>query len=407
MPEDNGHRKEKQPPARMSRIVPGRPGRPSFSLDALRERVERQFQEETADRTDILLDLDTAAKRRELLVEVMDYVLAVEAITLTERDRRTLIDRAYGNLFSFGPLHDYLRDERVTEITVNGPADIHVRHGMGKLTPVEAAFDDRVHLEDILRRVLAMGGAVLSDDSPFLEVGVTLEGRTIRIGVIAPPISPDYSLEIRLHPRQPVTLDDLHERFDAVPPQVATLLKTILAAGRGLLIVGDAGLGKTTLAGALVHTLPPGARLCVVERAAEMHVPDHVARRAPMLAPPGSTFVDEIQNALDEKPDWLIVDEIRGDESAAVHAALMGEQPPRYLWVFRGDSQPDRLRSALSMVIRKHEPAIAQPDIHRALVRCLPVVAAFKRIGGVPRLHLIAEWVPNGEALDLHALMMD
>ena len=104
---------------------------------------------------------------------------------------------------------------------------------------------------------------------------------------------------------------------------------------------------------------------------------------------------------LDDSPTWLLVDEIRGDESAAVHAALTCDDGPRYLWVFRGASQPDRLRSALGMVIRKHDPAIDQQVIHRALARRLPFVAAVKRFGNTPHLHLIAEWIQSGEALDL------
>jgi pilus assembly protein CpaF len=401
----NGRRREQQPPADISPIVPGRSGRPSFSIEALRERVERQFQEETAHRADILLDLDTPEKRRDLLVDVLDYVLGVEAVTISERDRRTLLDKAYRNLFSFGPLDDYLRDDSVTEITINGPYDIHVRRGMDRLGPVEASFDDRVHLESILERVLAVGSATLGS-SPFLETGVILAGRAARIGLIAPPISPDYSLEIRLHPRTQLTLADLDARFHAVPSDAAALLGAILAGGHGLLIVGDVGLGKTTLAAALAHTLPADASVYAVERAAEMHLPDHVTRCVPVLTETGSTFADEIQRALDDSPTWLLVDEIRGDESAAVHAALTRDDAPHYLWVFRGASQPDRLRSALGMVIRKHNPAIEQQVIHSALTRHLPFVAAFKRIGTTPRLHLVAEWVPSGDALDLRPLLV-
>ncbi len=139
-----------------------------------------------------------------------------------------------------------------------------------------------------------------------------------------------------------------------------------------------------------------------------MSLPGHVTRRVPILTRPGSTFSSEIQRALDESPapDWLIIDEIRGDESAAVHAALTRDDAPRYLWVFRGASQVDRLRSALGMVIRKHNPAIDQQVIHSALARHLPFVAAFKRIRNTPRLHLIAEWVQSGEALDLRPLLV-
>lgn len=392
---NNGYQNEPRPPAEVSPIVPGRPGRPNYSLEALRERVEREFQEETAHRTDILLDLDTEEKRRAMLAEVADYVLAVEAITITAHDRRRLIDRAYGNLFAFGPLDTYVNDDTVTAIMVNGPGDIHIQRGLGKLEAARVTFDDAHHLEGVLTRVLATGGAVLPQDDPFLEVGVTLNRRMARLSLVAPPIAPQYSLDMRLQPRQPVTLTDLTTRFGVVPDPAARLLAAILSAGYGLLIVGDAGLGKTTLAGALAHMLPETEIICAVERAVEMHLPPFIIRhrvQPPGLGESGRTFGDEIQAALDEAPNWLVVDEIRGDEAAAIWEALKREDAPRYLWVFRGDSQADRLRSALGMVIRKSQPTVEPDAIYTALARHLPFVAALKLMDGTPRLQ-VSEWV--------------
>lgn len=387
--DDNGHHDD-PPPGNLSPIMPGRAGRPSYSLEALRERVERQFQDETAARDDILRELDTDEKRRAMLGEVTDYVLAVEAVTLSPQDRNTLIETAYRNLFSFGPLDGYLDDEAITEITANGPYNVHVRHGLGPMQSVSAAFDDRVHLAEIVERIAALHGV---KPGAFLEIGVTLKGRPARMSVIAPPVSAEYSLAIRLHPRQPLTLQDLHTRFRAVPPQAAALLSAILRAGHGLLIVGDVGQGKTTLASALIHTLPDTARITVVERAAEMVLPERVTRHSPA---PGGAFADAITSALDESPDWLVLDEIRGDESAAIWDALTRDPAPRLLWVFRGSPQPARLRSALNMLIRKTHPALPQETLYHALARHLPFVAAFKTIAGSPRLQQVIEMTPKG-----------
>ncbi|MBN1558161.1 MAG: Flp pilus assembly complex ATPase component TadA [Lentisphaerae bacterium] len=399
---DNGRRDEHQPPG-ISPIVPGRTGRPSFSLEALRERVERQFKEETAGRDDILLELDTEERRRAMLREVADYVLTMEAITLSARDKSALIESAYRSLFTFGPLDDYANDDAVTEITIIGPREIHIRRGTGQLEPVAEAFDDRAHLAGTLERVLAGSGVSLSHAGPFLETGVMIQGRPARIGLIGPPVNPDYSLTIRLHPRQPVSLNDLHARLEMLPPQAVSLLRAILVGGHGLLIVGDAGQGKTTLAGALARSLPPTPSVTVIERAAEIWLPDFITRRIPIPPGPdmpGTDFAATLRAALDESTGWLIVDDIRGDESAAVWDALTHQNAPHYLWVFRGDTRPDRLRSALGMVIRKQHPAVEQRDIHRALAARLPFVAALRPNRGAPRLGLIAEWVLDGPADD-------
>lgn len=403
MPDDstngsNGKRDKKPPVPGVSPIVPGRPGRPSFSLDALRERIEGQFNDETANRTDILLDLDTEEKRRDALAEVADYVLAVEAVTLTPADRKRLIDRAYVNLFSFGPLDDLFHDDTVTEITINGPYTIHVRRGLGEMTPVEFAFDDVYHLESILQRVIATAGIVLS--GPFHESGVVILGRPARLSIIGPPVRTDYSVELRLHPQKPVTLEALHSRFGMLPPQAITLLRAILGGEHGLLIVGDVSLGKTTLANALLHTLDTltgGERpLAAVERAAEMHLPPSAARHTTnytTTADPAEGFITAFTAALDAYPTWLAVDEIRGDEAPALWDALTRADPPHYVWVFRGSRQPDRLKSALEMVIRKHVSAVPQSEIHRALAARLPFVATLKRRDGSPTLDTISEWV--------------
>jgi type IV secretory pathway ATPase VirB11/archaellum biosynthesis ATPase len=398
---DNGHHND-DPPADISPIRPGRGGRPSYSVDALRETVERQFHAETADRADILHELDTEDKRRALLREIMEYVAALESISLTPHDQAALLDKAYRNLFGFGPLDTYLADDTVTEITINGPRRIHVRHHMGDLTRIDAAFDDRDQLASILARVLAPAGIAL-DEEPFLETGLQLADRPARLTLVGPPINPQYNLELRLHPRHPHTLAALHTRFHAVPPQAADLLRAILGAGHGLLIVGTAGMGKTTLAGALAHHLPADQAVSAVERAREMHLPDHITRRAvipPGADDPGADFATQIAAALNDAPAWLLLDEMRGDESAAAWDALTRANAPRYLWTFRGSSMTKRLYSALSVVFRKHHPALPQIDIDRALAHHLPFVAALKRVDGAPRLHLIAEWVLADQGAD-------
>ena len=393
-----------------SPIIPGRPGRPSYSLDALRELVERQFIDETANRADILLELDDAAKRRALIAEVADYVLAIEAITLSAADRRRLIEQAYRNLFTFGPLEPLLQDEHVTEIVIDGPHQVRARWGLGKLQATEITFDDIYHLEGVLQRALSTVGAALRPDSPFLELGVQLLGRAARLSVATPPVSAQYMLEMRLHPRQGLTLEALAER-GALSAQVIALLRAVVQGGHGLLIVGEAGTGKTTLAAALSHALPTEAPALAVQRAAEMHLPPHIAPRLP--APPtpqtpAQPFGDVLSAALAETPAWLLVDEVRGDdEAAALWDALNREGLPRYLWTFRAPPQPERLKSALGMAIRRAAPTAPQTAINRALAERLPFVVTLRREGKRARVETVAEWTlgDGGETLALRPLL--
>lgn len=372
-------------PPRLSPVVPGRAGRVRYSLDALRERIERQFYDETAHRADILAELDGPEAQRALVREVMDYVLAVEGVRLAPADRAALLDAAHRHLFTFGPLDDLLADETITEVTIDGPDRIHVRRGAGSLVRVPAAFEDGAHLARVLARLLAAAGAALTPDAPLVEVGATLAGRRARIAAVGPPVSAGISATIRLHPREPLPLDAL------VPPGAADLLRAILAAGHGLLIVGDGGTGKTTLAGALIAALSADARLATVERAAELPLPADAARHVPAPDDPDG-LAEAVRAALDESPVWLAIDELRGGDSVAAWEALSHPDAPRALWLLRGDPSPERLRGALLMLLRRANPSVDEAALHRLVADRLPFVAGLRVVEGVPRLTLVAEW---------------
>ncbi len=381
------------------------PGNRQISLAALQERIEDEFIAETASRPDILLEAADDAARRNLIREVIDYVLAVDGITLSRADRSTVLDLVYRDLFSFGPLDAYLRDETITELTIDGPERIHVRRGSEEMTPVNVQFEDNTHLERIVQRVLTIAGAQMTDSEPVLEVGAVLTSRPARLTVAAPPYSPMLHVEIRLHPMQAATLDSCISA-GTVDPKAVELLKAIIAAGHGLMIVGDAGSGKTTLLEALLPYLAEGS--ISVERAGELRVPPGIQRFVAL--PSGrdqapTTFAGQILAALEQKPAWLVLDEVRFDESEAMWQALTAEHGPRCLWVFRGTTNPVRLRSAFGMSVRRAQQGIEQEFIHSALLDRLPFVALMGRQDHRVRLLGISEWQrTEGGALTLQSI---
>lgn len=402
-PEQNGAEEPQ-----LSRLLPGRTGRPSISLEALRERVESQFREETAGRDDILAGLDTEESQRALLREVAEYVFAVEAVTPSPAEKQAILEKAYHNLFGFGPLDTLLEDETVSEISIAGPTEVRARRGAGPLELAAIRFDGVAHLEEVLRRALATGGQCLTEENPFVEAGVRLRGRPARISVVGPPVSALLSATIRLHPTRPLTLDKL-VASKLLSPQGATLLRAILKAGQGLLIAGEAGTGKTTLAGALACELGlSGGRIAWVERAAELPLPDGVRRFAAGSSAAQETVADfggALRAALAAAPDWLALDEAHADDVAALWEALSNENAPRYLWTMRAPTRTDRLRSALTMMLHRAGPAIEPETLYRALLRHLPFVVILGRAEGALRLLTVGEWTVEADGLRLCPLL--
>jgi len=362
-------------------------GRRQMSMAALRERIEAQFVEEA--RPDMLLAADSDRARREMIREVAEYVLVVESLHLSRAETLALYDELFANLFRFGPLSPFFEDDTLSEITIDGPDRVYIRHGAADMLQTDRHFEDTEQLARITQRVLSTAGVQFSDAEPFTEVGAALGKRHVRLTIAAPPISPLLHVNIRLHPTQPFTLADLITR-EMVSQAAADQLVSGLHEGRGLMIAGDVGTGKTTLLQALLAELP--AHSAVVERSAELYIsPD-------MEANHGNDFALQIDKALEKHPPWLVLDEIRFDEGRALWAALSSEV--RCLWTFRGATDQNRLRAAFNMSVRRAQPTVEQSAIDTALVDRLPMVALLARRESALRLIMLGIWTRDAAQPD-------
>jgi pilus assembly protein CpaF len=367
----------------------------AISLAGVLERIEAEFNAETGSRIDLFFQADEPT-RRTMIREVADYVLAVESIKLTRADRLAMLDMLYQELFCFGPLESYLSDPTISEINITAPDRVYVRQGAGDMALVDVVFSDALHLERVVQRTLAWAGTRLTENDPFLEVGVPLARRPARLTVTGAPISPTPYIDIRLHSPQPATLESL---ADVLDDSAARLLRAIIAAGHGLMIVGDVGTAKTSLLQALLPLLPAGS--ISVERARELRVPAGLRQFVAIPPAPDHApveFADQIRAALDEHPAWLVLDEVRFDESAAMWSALSAANGPRCLWAFRGAIEPLRLRTAFGMAVRRAQASIDQTAIHNALLNRLPFVALLARIDRQIRLISVGEWQREDES---------
>src|SRR5258708_23083566 len=143
-------------------------------MAAVGEQIEVQFIEETRELSDILVNADEKA-RRELIHDIVDYVLATSSISLSRADKLILLDTAYHDLFGLGALDSFLADEQVTELSIDGPEQVYVRYNAEDMRPVETPFDNSAQLERAIPRVLlANAGVQITEAEPVLEVGAVL-----------------------------------------------------------------------------------------------------------------------------------------------------------------------------------------------------------------------------------------
>ncbi|MCE2399115.1 MAG: CpaF family protein [Gemmatimonadetes bacterium] len=154
-----------------------------------------------------------------------------------------------GHLAPFLPgLRTLLEDPEVSEIMINGPANVWVERG-GRLEPHEAreltaAWLHRAAIH--IARPLGLDPAA----RPILDA--RLEDGS-RVAICTPPASPEVAITIRRFGGRAFTADDL-VRLGSLPEDILEAARSTLASRQNILVSGGTGSGKTTLLNALIES---------------------------------------------------------------------------------------------------------------------------------------------------------
>jgi pilus assembly protein CpaF len=253
-----------------------------------------------------------------ILPLVSDYGVPLSAL-----DRAKVTNEVQDEVFGLGPLDPLLQDPTVGDIYVNSRDAVYVERG-GTLEKTDVTFRDNTHLRQIVDRIATAVGRRADESSPVMDARLP-DGS--RIKVIMPPLAMDGPiLSIRRFHMTPLTADDLLQRREYTQPMLEVLQKAV-AARLNILISGSTGAGKTTLLNALCGFISNNQRVVTIEESEELRLKqEHVVRlgcRPPDVDGKGAIRQRELViNALDIKPDRIVVGEVRGEEALDVLQAM-------------------------------------------------------------------------------------
>jgi pilus assembly protein CpaF len=241
--------------------------------------------------------------------------LAEDGIVLPAARLAAVVASIGDELTGLGPLAPLLADPAVTDVLVNGPAEVWVERG-GVMERAAVRFPSAAALAALVQRVVAPLGLRVDESRPWVDA--RLPGGE-RFHAVLPPLAPDGPVvTIRTFARRRLQLRDLIER-DALDEATGRLLEAMVAAGVAIAVSGATGTGKTTLLNVLAAAIPPQERVVTIEDVAELRLPGpHVVRleaRPPNVEGRGEVPLRQlVRNALRMRPDRIVVGEVRGPE---------------------------------------------------------------------------------------------
>lgn len=247
-----------------------------------------------------------------------------EGRTLGDAEVLSVVRLLRADIAGAGPLDPLLSDPGITDILVNGPAEVWIDDGAGLRPAPGIRFPDHDSVRRLAQRLAAQAGRRLDTAAPWVDA--RLPGGA-RLHAVLPPIAPEGAcLSLRLPRRTAFSLRELVASGTA-PESGARLLRAVVTARAALLVSGGTGTGKTTLLSSLLSLASPDERLVLVEDSAELR-PEHphvvrLQARPPNIEGTGEVSIrDLVRQALRMRPDRLVVGEVRGPEVVDLLAAL-------------------------------------------------------------------------------------
>jgi pilus assembly protein CpaF len=191
-------------------------------------------------------------------------------VELTSFERDEVLSHLEGDSNTFGILQPLIDDPNVSDIIVAGSSKIAVQQGRRSLR-TQLRFPDQRAYEAFIERLLHRAGAAYSTKQPIADGMV---GSLVRIHAVHRSLCDDGPyLTIRINRFTSVSLESL-EQSGLAPRALFDYLSAIVGISRTVMIVGEVGTGKTTLARALAGTIPGDESVLVIEDTPEIRL-DH------------------------------------------------------------------------------------------------------------------------------------
>ncbi|MHA2249581.1 MAG: ATPase, T2SS/T4P/T4SS family [Candidatus Kariarchaeaceae archaeon] len=166
--------------------------------------------------------------------------------------------------------------------------------------------------------------SILSPINPTLKTGLQTGLGNFRISLQIPPRTPSSpAFSIRRIPVNPISIDELMLQKQ-INKQFAEILIRAVENRKNIIIAGEPGSGKTTLANALLLACHPSWRLILIEDASEVNVPLSKLPMAIRYSLPtiGDTTQitrkNEISKLLHRSPDYVFLGEIQNEQDTKI-----------------------------------------------------------------------------------------
>ena len=362
------------------------------------------------------LDIDFTTLRRDearsFLIKRFEETINLMAAELPAEKRKNLLYYVQRDFVGMDKIEPLMQDPNIEDISCDGvgiPMFIFHRNPLIGSIKTNIVFDDREELDTFVSKIAQRCGKNISIASPLIG-GSLPDGSRVQATLGTDIARKGSNFTIRRFTKRPLTPISLIN-FKTLDAKMAAFLWLAVEYGRSVLISGGVATGKTTILNAMSLFIKPELKVVSIEDTAELVLPHPhwvpgVARLA-ITEFEGKKIgevdlFDLLKESLRQRPDYLIVGEVRGKEAyvlfqqiatghssmSTIHADSMERlvdrltTPPIEL--------PATLIEALDIVIFVIKMKYGQTYIRR--IKSIYEVTGFDRDKNIPLVNEVYRW---------------
>ncbi len=253
-----------------------------------------------------------------------------EKLNVTSAEYKALEYLIIRDKVGMGLLEPVICDPNIEDITCDGYGPIFLEHKVFKGLKTTIEFD-KIELTKFVLQLSEKIGKPITFASPIIDATLP-DGSRINI-VYGEDVSKRGSnFTIRKFSAKPLSIFDVIGS-NTMDYTMAAYLWIMIQEGMSLFVSGETASGKTTTLNAIMTFISPDSKVVSIEDTAEVQVPHkNWTREITRGANKGNNssdvgMFDLLKAALRQRPNYIIVGEIRGVEGAIAFQAIQTGHP--------------------------------------------------------------------------------
>ncbi|PXF53128.1 MAG: secretion system protein E [Candidatus Methanophagaceae archaeon] len=228
------------------------------------------------------------------------------------------------DLVGFGKLDPLMHDKMAEDISADGPGiPLFVYHRVYGSIETNIIFD-KEELDALIYKLAQRSGRHISLAKPLLDAALPNQDR-LQLSMGSEVTARGSTFTIRKFRGVPITPIDL-VNYGTFSLEMMAYLWMAVDNGSNILIAGGTASGKTTVLNAIAMFIPPESKIVSIEDTREINLLHKnwipAVTREVEEGAHGIEMFDLLRSALRQRPEYVLVGEVRGREAHTLFQAM-------------------------------------------------------------------------------------